>query len=97
VAPGEDVISSYPNSTYYSAGGTSMAGPHVVGVVALMWSANPKLIGDIDKTREILNETADTYTGEVPECVKNTGIPNNASGYGNVNAYKAVQKSLEIR
>jgi subtilisin family serine protease len=97
VAPGEDVISSYPGSTYYSAGGTSMAGPHVVGVVALMWSANPKLIGDIDTTREILNETADPYTGVVPECVKDTGIPNNASGYGKVNAYKAVQKSLEIR
>lgn len=97
VAPGEDVISSYPGSTYYSAGGTSMAGPHVVGVVALMWSANPKLIGDIDTTRQILDETADAYTGYRPECVKDTGVPNNASGYGVVNAYKAVQKALEFR
>ena len=35
-----------------------MAGPHIVGVVALMWSANPKLIGDIDRTEQILRETA---------------------------------------
>jgi subtilisin family serine protease len=74
-----------------------MAGPHVVGVVALMWSANPRLIGDIDATRQILNETADPYTGVRPECVKDTGVPNNASGYGMVNAYKAVQKALEFR
>jgi len=97
VAPGVDVVSSYPSSTYYSAGGTSMAGPHVVGVVALMWSANPKLIGNIDLTREILNETADPYTGSVPECVTLSGQPAFASGHGMVNAYRAVQKALEIR
>jgi hypothetical protein len=97
VAPGDDVVSSYPGSTYYSAGGTSMAGPHVVGVVALMWSANPKLIGNIDDTRQILNETADPYTGYLPGCVTDTAVPNNASGYGVVNAYNAVQKALEFR
>ena len=32
-------------------------GPHVAGVVALMWSANPRLIGDIG-TGAILRETA---------------------------------------
>jgi subtilisin family serine protease len=74
-----------------------MAGPHVVGVVALMWSANPKLIGNIDLTREILNETADPYTGSVPECVTLSGQPAFASGHGMVNAYRAVQKALEIR
>ena len=40
-APGVDVVSSLPNGTYGPESGTSMAGPHVVGVVALMWSANP--------------------------------------------------------
>ncbi len=53
VAPGQEILSAYPNSTYEYASGTSMAGPHVVGVVALMWSANPSLIGDIETTWEI--------------------------------------------
>lgn len=34
VAPGVDIFSSMPGSTYASQSGTSMAGPHVSGVVA---------------------------------------------------------------
>lgn len=47
-APGVNVYSSLPGGTYGVNSGTSMAGPHVVGVVALMWSANPVLIEDIE-------------------------------------------------
>ena len=36
VAPGEDILSSLPLGTYGVNSGTSMAGPHVVGVVALI-------------------------------------------------------------
>ncbi len=97
VAPGVDVYSSYPGSTYESNSGTSMAGPQVVGVVALMWSANPSLIGDIDKTRQILNETADRYTGVFPGCSDEAVIPGNDAGYGVVNAYKAVSRAIEMR
>jgi subtilisin family serine protease len=57
-APGVDVYSALPGGTYGENSGTSMAGPYVVGVVALMWSANPKLIGDIERTEEIIRETA---------------------------------------
>jgi subtilisin family serine protease len=95
LAPGVGVMSSFPGTTYEENSGTSMAGPHVVGVVALMWSANPHLIGNIDRTREILNQTADPYSGSVPECASTSGLPNNAGGYGIVNAFKAVQMSLE--
>ncbi|MEZ4558068.1 MAG: S8 family serine peptidase [Caldilineaceae bacterium] len=58
LAPGVDVLSAYPGGTYELASGTSMAGPHVAGVVALMWSANPALVGDIARTEQILLETA---------------------------------------
>ncbi|MCB9100715.1 MAG: S8 family serine peptidase [Anaerolineales bacterium] len=64
-APGMQVLSAFPNSTYAELDGTSMAGPHITGVVALMWSANPNLIGDIDRTEQILAETATPFTGGV--------------------------------
>jgi hypothetical protein len=70
-----------------------MAGPHLTGVVALMWSANPDLIGDIATTEEILNTTAQPYDGWLPDCVE-PGRPNNAAGYGIVDAYSAVQEAL---
>jgi subtilisin family serine protease len=65
VAPGVGVLSAFPGGTYEVSSGTSMAGPHVAGVVALMWSANPRLIGDIDATEAILVGTAWPFTGSL--------------------------------
>jgi subtilisin family serine protease len=92
-APGVNVLSAYPGGTYDTASGTSMAGPHIVGVVALMWSGNPSLIGDIDQTQKILYETASAYQGLLPACVK-PGRPNDGVGYGVVNAYEAVRRAM---
>ena len=94
-APGVDVISSLPGGTYGAESGTSMAGPHLAGVVALMWSANPGLVGNIDRTEQILIQTAKPYTGAEPsgECFTG-GSPNDAYGYGIVDAYAAVKMAL---
>ena len=64
-APGVDVWSAWPGDQYAMHSGTSMAGPHVAGVVALLWSANPDLIGDIERTEQILRETARPFSGQM--------------------------------
>lgn len=100
VAPGDLVLSSTPGSTYARYSGTSMAGPHVVGAVALLWSANPALIGDIDATEAILRETARPYTGlrtfESEDC-DDGSLPNYGVGYGLLDVYAAVQAALAAR
>jgi subtilisin family serine protease len=95
-APGVDVYSSLPGGTYGENSGTSMAGPHVVGVVALMWSANPALIGDIDRTEQILTETARRVqvTPDGIVCGDPNAVPNDFVGYGIVDAYAAVKEAL---
>ena len=97
LAPGQEVMAAFPGNQYAEMSGTSLAAPHVTGVVALMWSANPDLIGNIELTRMILEVTATPYAGEFPECVSQTASPNNAAGYGIVNAFEAVQKALSMK
>lgn len=56
VAPGHPIYSSVPGDGYYYFSGTSMAGPHAAGVVALMRGLDPDL--DVDSVKRILTETA---------------------------------------
>ena len=94
VAPGVGILSSLPGGTYGSNSGTSMAGPHVAGAVALLWSAVPSLIGDIDRTEQLLIETADPYTGSTGIGCFVGDIPNAAYGYGVLDVYEAVKEAL---
>jgi len=62
-----------------------------------MWSANPKLIGNIALTKKILEETADPYQGKLPACVTSGNVPNDASGFGILNAYAAVKAAIAVK
>jgi hypothetical protein len=88
-APGEAVLSALPGGTYGELAGTSMAAPHVAGVVALLWSANPALVGDVERTRELLRETATPMVAG--ENTDDCGDPARLAGAGIVDAYAAVR------
>jgi hypothetical protein len=94
-APGVDVRSSRRTSdtSYGFSSGTSMAGPHVAGVVALVWSAHPQLVRDIAATKSLLENTANPevlVAAETCGGIPSTQIPNNSFGYGRVDALNAV-------
>ncbi len=94
VAPGVGVLSSTPEDTYATFSGTSMAGPHVVGAVALLWSAVPSLVGDIDRTDALLIHSASAYTGSRSSGCFQGDLPNAAFGNGVLNVYQAVKMAL---
>jgi subtilisin family serine protease len=91
-APGVNVCSSVPGNGYSCAySGTSMATPHASGAVALLWSAVPDLIGQIDTSAWILEQNALPLTttegcgGDTP-----TDVPNNTYGWGRLDILAAV-------
>ena len=94
VAPGVDVLSSVPGGGYARESGTSMAGPHVAGAVALLWSADPSLVGDIDRTKQLLIQSAQPYRGATGPGCFGGGTPNDAYGYGVLDVYQAVKQAL---
>ncbi|MBK9087575.1 MAG: S8 family serine peptidase [Holophagales bacterium] len=90
-APGVNVRSSIPGGGYASFDGTSMAGPHVAGHVALLLSAMPQWKGQVDLVEERIRHSAVPLTsGENCGGVPGSQIPNNTFGWGRINALASV-------
>ncbi|MCK4977614.1 MAG: S8 family serine peptidase, partial [Anaerolineales bacterium] len=89
-APGAGVRSSIPGGGYSIKSGTSMAAPHVAGLVALLISAQPALRGQVDALENLIEQSAVPLTttqtcGDLP----GTEIPNNTYGWGRIDARSA--------
>jgi len=79
-APGVNIYSTLPDNTYASYSGTSMATPHVSGVIALMKQARRSL--SVDETRNVLFTSAKDFGS--------SGF-DRYYGWGRVNASAAVE------
>ena len=85
VAPGTSTRSAYRTSdtAYSSLSGTSMAGPHVAGGVALLLSAFPSLAGNVTAIESRLTSSAKPLPLSTATCSSAAGaVPNNVFGYG---------------
>lgn len=89
-APGVNILSSIPNNLYALRSGTSMASPHVAGVAALVYQANPQLTPD--QVEQIITSTATPLND-----AENVAKPNHAYGHGKVNAYNAVKAAQKTK
>jgi subtilisin family serine protease len=83
-APGDDIWSLIGTSNYGYKEGTSMAAPHVSGLVALMLGVDPTLTPA--EVRDILQGTSDD--------VMTPGF-DQETGYGRVNARRALQEVVK--
>lgn len=93
VAPGVSIRSATrdSDSSYASWSGTSMSTPHVTGLAALIYQAAPCLIGQYAEVERILQETATPKPYATSCGGEGTGNqPNNATGWGEINALAAV-------
>ena len=85
VAPGFEIISSYPGGGYSVSTGTSMAAPHVAGLVALLRQKNPNATVDEIKTAILVSARDYTYS-----------LPNDTLGWGVIDCKAALDSLSDV-
>lgn len=92
-APGVDIVSSLPGGNYGAMSGTSMATPHVAGLIALLLQVEPSLTPA--RLREVIAKAADYVDPQGKPIAQMVWNP--AYGYGRINAVKAVALVKNLR
>lgn len=88
-APGVAVKSTVGNSSYTTASGTSMAAPHVTGLIALMVSADLR-----DGVRDFSVDELERFMTYTAVDLGTPG-PDNDYGFGRIDAFAAVSWVLQ--
>ncbi|MDP8218768.1 MAG: S8 family serine peptidase [Candidatus Theseobacter exili] len=91
VSPFPSVIDE--KKLYGTGGGTSFSAPYVSGIAALLYGLNPALTHE--QVRQILRVSCDDLKGFNEDTFEYKEGFDNASGYGKVNAKKAIEFLLE--
>ncbi len=60
-APGDEILSTYPDNRYQSVSGTSQASPHVAGIAGLIVAANPNVTVPQMKARILGSATPEIF------------------------------------
>ncbi|MDY7092715.1 MAG: S8 family serine peptidase [Acidobacteriota bacterium] len=104
-APGSDILSADGSlltggNSYKNLSGTSMATPHVAGVMALILDANPGLtppqvVAILQHTSEHRNAWGKTAAGANPFPQEDPNY-HPSGGWGQVDAYAAVKEALRL-
>jgi subtilisin family serine protease len=81
-APGEQILSTIPDSRYDAISGTSMSTPHVSGAAALVLTRHPEFTPA--QVRTILKNTADFVRADQP------------IGQGSLNVFNALQVDVPL-
>lgn len=91
VAPGVSVRSAVRDSGYSTFSGTSMAGPHVAGAVALLISARPELAGRVAEIEDIFRRSASPlFSSQDCEGFPGNESPNAVYGHGLIDMEQAL-------